>query len=924
MHLVQRDHERAFLRRLYKDCTLNQGQIIHVIGPTASGKSVLLNDLVDQVTAFGGLHLPASGVRSEQDLPLGLINQIMSAAGLDAIEPVRALGPSQEPWSWLIPRLDELCHELKVIAARTPLLLHVDDAHLADTDSVCCLLYILRRLRKASVMAVITEQSPTPGTASEHLTTLAWLPQTTRIRLKPLSDSQVRELLTNCCGSTADDETVADLMRATGGIPALVLAALEDHRADRGRSFRCVTPVTGPTPGAAYRTAIAEYLYRNDPATLDLAKTLAVLGENRSPQRSTAYLLPYRNEEQASLDRLRATGLLEPGGFTHPMAQAAVSALVSPQERARTHLRCARLLYESDAPVAHVAWHLRYAEDVSDPWAIPFLHQAGEQALASGEISCAIDYLSSAAAFCTDPERKPRIVLTLAAILWRANPAAASRHLLRLAEDAIMGRLSSCELYALVRGLLWAGHYVEVERVLLGLPESVIRDPDPAAAIEIRITRAICASDHPEMTALVPEPLSHEEVADSPHITTMLARLNGAEALAEALVPSGGRGMGDDAEKVLTNAGLGEHMVEAVFAALSALIYTDRLDRAAYWGESLIDMPERSPLWRAQAHLLRAETALRTGELGVAHHHATIALSSMSRSSWGTAIGLPLSNLLLIAVATKNRKETARIMAEPVNEELFRSRYGLHFLYARGHHHLSDGRPEAALSDFSVCGGLMEKWGLDNPALVPWRGGAARAHLRLGDHRTAQALVYEQEAMVAPHLGRTRGIALLDLATVLTHQDRVPVLEEAVHFLDEASDRLGAARGSLDLADALEATGDAGRAPRLRERARRALVEGTVPPPGEPRALAHIPTGRSAPSSSAFDGSRPTRPDLTGAERRVARLAADGLTNRQISSNLHITISTVEQHLTRIYRKFDISDRQRIVDILAPDRDMVR
>ena len=75
---------------------------------------------------------------------------------------------------------------------------------------------------------------------------------------------------------------------------------------------------------------------------------------------------------------------------------------------------------------------------------------------------------------------------------------------------------------------------------------------------------------------------------------------------------------------------------------------------------------------------------------------------------------------------------------------------------------------------------------------------------------------------------------------------------------------------------------------------------------------------------SVFDGSRSTRPDLTGAERRVARLAADGLTNRQISSNLHITISTVEQHLTRIYRKFDISDRQRIVDILAPDRDMVR
>ena len=48
---------------------------------------------------------------------------------------------------------------------------------------------------------------------------------------------------------------------------------------------------------------------------------------------------------------------------------------------------------------------------------------------------------------------------------------------------------------------------------------------------------------------------------------------------------------------------------------------------------------------------------------------------------------------------------------------------------------------------------------------------------------------------------------------------------------------------------------------------------------------------------------------LSEAERRVAGLAARGHTNRQIAATLHITVSTVEQHLTRVYRKLDVKRR---------------
>jgi DNA-binding CsgD family transcriptional regulator len=48
---------------------------------------------------------------------------------------------------------------------------------------------------------------------------------------------------------------------------------------------------------------------------------------------------------------------------------------------------------------------------------------------------------------------------------------------------------------------------------------------------------------------------------------------------------------------------------------------------------------------------------------------------------------------------------------------------------------------------------------------------------------------------------------------------------------------------------------------------------------------------------------------LTDAEQRVAALVAAGNTNRQIAGRLFITVSTVEQHLTKIYRKLNVRSR---------------
>jgi DNA-binding CsgD family transcriptional regulator len=57
---------------------------------------------------------------------------------------------------------------------------------------------------------------------------------------------------------------------------------------------------------------------------------------------------------------------------------------------------------------------------------------------------------------------------------------------------------------------------------------------------------------------------------------------------------------------------------------------------------------------------------------------------------------------------------------------------------------------------------------------------------------------------------------------------------------------------------------------------------------------------------------------LTRAERRVAVLAVVGHTNREIADKLFVTESTVEQHLTRVYRKLDIRCRSELPGVLHP------
>jgi DNA-binding CsgD family transcriptional regulator len=65
-------------------------------------------------------------------------------------------------------------------------------------------------------------------------------------------------------------------------------------------------------------------------------------------------------------------------------------------------------------------------------------------------------------------------------------------------------------------------------------------------------------------------------------------------------------------------------------------------------------------------------------------------------------------------------------------------------------------------------------------------------------------------------------------------------------------------------------------------------------------------------------GGRPRRPVTTGiealtpSERRVAEMAASGMTNREIAESLFVTVKAVQWHLGHVYRKLGVTGREQL------------
>jgi ATP/maltotriose-dependent transcriptional regulator MalT len=223
------------------------------------------------------------------------------------------------------------------------------------------------------------------------------------------------------------------------------------------------------------------------------------------------------------------------------------------------------------------------------------------------------------------------------------------------------------------------------------------------------------------------------------------------------------------------------------------------------------------------------------------------------------------------------------------------------------------GDAEAAVAHFVQAGQLGPDASVD---VLPWRAGAALAHLRNGNARAAAELAREHVEL-ARRSGTPYAMAgaLRALAAVDAGPDRIQHLLRARAVLaGSEADRL-TAQIDTDLAGLLLLTHDADAEQRalglLRSAEEHAGRQELWPLQGRVRRL--LDRLGEQPHKVQTEAMAA----LTVSERRVARMAADGLTNRQIANELVVTVKAVEWHLSHVYRKLGISSRAKLATTLG-------
>lgn len=346
-----------------------------------------------------------------------------------------------------------------------------------------------------------------------------------------------------------------------------------------------------------------------------------------------------------------------------------------------------------------------------------------------------------------------------------------------------------------------------------------------------------------------------------------------------------------------------------------ALMMADDLERSLEITDHprLTDPEAMRPTTRVAIGYCRAWALYHQGRVGAAVTEAEAALEVLNT-------GLPLDGHNLRGVIAASRIQLGELTAA---EDVLSMLVGQEvdeidrpaLLEVRAQLRLAQMRPAEALRDALEAGRLAERAsGEPHPGIISWRSTAALAQIAHGDLSAARRLAQE-ELDIARSAENARAVlrALRVLGLATTGKRGRDLLAEAVALGSDQPVRLEYIAALVDLGAAMRRANrrlDA-RAP-LEEAVSQCRVLGANAL--EARATAELTAAGGRSRRTATLGVDP----LTPSERRVADLAAQGHTTREIASELFVTPKTIEFHLRHIYGKLDIaSSREELAKAIA-------
>ncbi len=922
--LLERDGELELIAALLAGVRSGEGALLVVEGQAGVGKTELLRTAGDLGDAEGLCVLRARGSELDRAFAFGMVRQLLDRVVAEDSELLR--GGAEPAASVFTAATDDAraeegifsalqgLHWLVVnLAARGPLMVLADDVHWADRASLRWLVFLAERLEDVKALLVVATRPAEPDADQELLDALMAAQAARVVRPAPLSEHATTAMVRGRMPK-AGDAFGAACHRATGGNPFLLgellseLAAegVEGTTSDVGKVLEFGSERVG--------RAVRRRLRGLAPEATSVARAVAVLGPG-APLDEVASLAEADEETAAkagdalvSIHVLAADRALD---FVHPVVRAAVYEQIPPLERQALHAEAAKLLTARGAESERVARHLLRLPPAGDPARVAALRAAARGASARGDAGAAAHYLRRAVEEPpTDAERGVvlhELGVAEATDRQRERFDAHLREAMAAVRDA---RLRAEIALDLGRARASVGDFRASAEVLEEALRS-LEDPDDALGVALEA----------ELMAMGFHEFTSAELA-APYWDRRLGQLEDGEelnpttlaCLVVAIAASRGPAAAalSLADRVLGARWLGDP--NSVVAGLlgNGLIYAGAPSRAGrFYDETIATAMRRgSRLTGAWQSVMRSDASLRLGEIRRAEAEARAGLELFEEGSgaeayvWGTA---HLLNALVARGALEEGDELLRrgIVGPSAAPTL---PLGL-FLVARANLHLAQGRPTPALRDARAAGDLMSAM-IRNPGCCGWRSVAALSLAALDRGVEARALA-EDELADARHFAvpDAEGAALRTLGLVVGGAEGVEALRASVAALEHAEGRLEHARSALELGaalrrageraeardvlrEALDATSRAG-ASGLADRAHEELVAAGARPRRDRRLL----SGRES---------------LTASEDRVAALAAEGLTNREIAQRQFVTVKAVQWHLRNVYRKLDVASRQEL------------
>ncbi len=897
--LLGRTAELAVLAAQWGAVCAGQPRLVLIEGPAGIGKTALLDNFLAEVMSAQVLR--ASGDASERTVGLGVVDQLLRLAGLpaarllepDVSAPERERSDHVRGGTLVLDALDRLQGDGPVVVA-------LDDAHWADALSLAALLFAFRRLAADRVLMAIVTREDDEGWIPQGLRRVADGRTGATLRPQSLDEGQLAQLA-GAMGVALPRLGRRKLHAHTGGNPLYARELLAELPAEVWSSAE---PLPAP---ASFAALVARSVRRATPRVADLLQAVSILGP--APDLTLVAQLGEVDDPLGALDDGPAGQMISVQDhdgvvaltFAHPLLRAAVYDSMSRGRRAQLHLRAAELLHDDAVALRHRA----AAAVAPDAGLARELSICADRATARGDWAGAVEDYRAASSLSPERElREERLLRAIDAMIAAGQVQRARAMAGDVAafaggawRDTVLGTLA---------------HVSERPDEATRLLESAWChcDPraDPRLALRIALRNATYWFLQLEAERAIEWTARGRAVSSDD--AGALAELRSMQAVALGYL-----GRFDDADRALEPLDALEGDVGAAFRTARGQLLLARDDAAGAIAQLRPAGPaalRAGMLTRAAVAftcLSRAEYASGAWDDAVVHASRAAAIvldheHAISAFVWDAEIAVPAARGEWDDAAAGLAEARRKVIDSPDRTAWLGVVAALPAV--------ARGDAAAVVRALEPVAELAPRAGVDEPGFWPWQDLYADGLVSLGRTREADRFLARHEAVAAAR-GRHSAIAKLARVRGRWHVLRGEA-ELAERSFAAALDHIAAVAMPYEEALIRLAYGAF-----MRRSGRRRLAAEQLQASRDTLAgLEAMPALERCERELQACGVSPVRREgagthgLSGPERTVAKLVADGLSNREVATELVLSVKTVEFHLTRVYAKLGIRSRAEL------------